>query len=427
MGYKVCTGTGNCVSASTILAIEDAVSPTTLTMQPKPIAHVINLSLGGAGNPDDATATAASNAALLGTAVVASAGNEGPGEGTIGSPSAGRHVISVAATTHPGAANSNWSVDVLQASAVPQNQTGGVTPAKNLPAASGFDRLKLYPMVGTPDPAANSVAQRYVLVNNPLVTYPAEVSGRIALIKNPGLASVTFFDTAANSAAAGAIGSATSAEFTNMGDGTRSYRIRSITPGRVGKFVTMPSNVESITVSRRMAIDASNEIAAVNKTIVFSPGVTDMTTVLKNESSTVFYPAARMEIVAIESKGNSVRVVNADNNGNGVTEPAAFDYSQLVGADFRPNEETATRAIKFSNPNMVLFVVTTRVVASVPAGSPESAGATSSGTIGGTSGGSTGGTPSGSGTNSTGRSALGGTRVFKFTLNPLTKTITPLQ
>src|SRR5829696_6869235 len=180
MGYKVCTGTGSCVSASTILGIEDAVSPFSVAMQPKPVAHVINLSLGGAGGPDDATAVAASNAALLGTTVVASAGNEGPGEGTIGSPAAGRHVISVAATTHPGAANANWSVDVLKSSAVPPAQLGAVTPAKGLPAATGFGRLKLYPMAGTPDPAAGSIAQRYVLVNNPTVAYPSTASGRIA-------------------------------------------------------------------------------------------------------------------------------------------------------------------------------------------------------------------------------------------------------
>jgi subtilisin family serine protease len=215
MGYKVCTGTGNCVSSSTILAIEDAVSPVSVTLQPKPIAHVINMSLGGAGGPDDATATAASNAALTGTTVVASAGNEGPGEGTVGSPAAGRHVISVAATTHPGAANSNWSVDFLQASAVPQGQTGAVTPAKGLPAASGFNRLKLYPMAGTPDPSADSVAQRYVLVNNPLVAYPAAVGGRIALIKDPGLTSATFFDMAASAAAAGAVGCILISETTN--------------------------------------------------------------------------------------------------------------------------------------------------------------------------------------------------------------------
>jgi subtilisin family serine protease len=935
MGYKVCTGTGSCVSASTIMGIEDAVSPTTLTLQPKPIAHVINMSLGGTGGPDDATAVAASNAALLGTTVVASAGNEGPGEGTIGSPAAGRHVISVAATTHPGAANSNWSIDVLQANAVPQAQVGAVTPAKNLPKASGFDRLKLYPMVGTPDPAAGSIAQRYVLVNNPAGTYPSSVSGRIALIKDSGLASATFFDIAAQSAAAGAVGcilisdttnptavkglipcsiispadgevlvdaisstddnnvdpangavselpirlnpylsdvfygtttsfssrgpveglgqikpdvtapginvlsatikvglatqgggtmfdpsgyilatgtsfsgphvsgvaalikqahldwtpdmirtamintatnmrsadgvalpdgkqsdsildqggglvdvkaavntkalmgvagdginepgilgshsfgeepilnnrvvntrevtvtirdlsgqggaynlstannrffdtpgvtasvspasvsvpaggeatftarvtldgnqvrdtgikqlqwyvmaqragstdklrmpmylkatpslpsneissaetetftgtvtagdagtqrdnelyvaegatyvdvpvqvdastlkldatlswdytdvpeagvglpdmdfllfdpngnqigdsangsgpehisvnttipgtyiyrvygwangptdfkiestklkggappviqavasdftldtqrfdfdgnytlnwqpqgaveayeieestnggaysvvrtvdgSATSAEFTNASDGAHSYRVRSVTTGRIGKFVTIPSNVESITVSRRAVVDATNSIAPVNKAITFAGGATDLTTALKNQSTTTFYPVTRLEIVSIDSKDSSVRVTNADNNGDGVSGAAVFDYSQLVGADFLPNEETATRGIKFSNPNTVLFSFTARVMASVPAGA---VGTTSTGTTDSTAtNGTTGGTTTGgTGTNSTGKSLLSGTRLLKFTVNPLTKTV----
>ncbi|HKS26907.1 MAG TPA: S8 family serine peptidase [Pyrinomonadaceae bacterium] len=937
MGYKVCTGTGSCVSASTILGIEDAVSPTTLTLQPKPIAHVINMSLGGSGNPDDATAVAASNAALLGTIVVASAGNEGPGEGTVGSPAAGRHVISVAATTHPGAANANWSIDVLQASAVPQAQVGAVTPAKNLPKANGFNRLKLYPMAGTPDPAAGSIAQRYVLVNDPVgVPYPASVSGRIALVKDSGLVSATFFDICNKAAVGGAIGcvlistttnptavksiipsaivspedgevlidaisstddnnvdpangavselpirlnpylddefygsttsfssrgpveglgqikpdvtapginilsatvkvgaatpdggtmfdpsgytlatgtsfsgphvsgvaalikqahldwtpdmvrtamintatnmrsatgtpradgpqsdsiidqggglvdvkaavntpalmgvagdginqpgilgshsfgeeailnnrivntrevtvtirdlsgqggtynlstannrffdtpgitasvspssvsvpangsatftarvtldgnqvrdtaikqlqwyviaqrsgstdklrmpmymkatpslpsdaissaetetftgtvtvgdagvqrdndlyvasgtsyvdvpvqvdastlklegtltweytnveaagvglpdmdfllfdpngnqiddsgnssgpehvsanttipgtyiyrvygwangpteyrlestklkggappsvqaiasdftlgterfdfdgtytlnwqpqgaveayeieestdgtnfsvvrtvngSTTSAEFTNAGDGKRSYRIRSITPGRTGKFVTMPSNVESITVARRSLVDATSSIAPVNKTIAFAGGSTDLTTALKNQSGTTFYPAARLEIVSVDSNDNGVRVANADNQGDGVSSTAVFDYSQLVGADLAPNEETATRAIKFSNPNTVLFTFTARVMASVPAGagSTASGGSTGGTTTGGTAGGTTTG---GTGLNSVGSKILSGVKLLKFTVNPLTKTVT---
>jgi subtilisin family serine protease/uncharacterized membrane protein YgcG len=216
MGYKVCTGTGSCVSASTILGIEDAVSPVTLTMQPKPIAHVINMSLGGAGGPDDATAVAASNAALLGTTVVASAGNEGPGEGTVGSPAAGRHVIAVGATTHPGAANANWSVDLLAANAIPQATVGAVTPANQLVAANGFNRLKLYPMAGTPDPPAASLAQRYVLISDLVnVPYPANVRGRIALVKDSGLASATFFDISNNAALAGAIGCVLISDTTN--------------------------------------------------------------------------------------------------------------------------------------------------------------------------------------------------------------------
>ncbi|HEX6185148.1 MAG TPA: S8 family serine peptidase [Pyrinomonadaceae bacterium] len=931
MGYKVCTGTGSCVSASTILGIEDAVSPFSVTMQPKPVAHVINLSLGGAGGPDDATAIAASNAALLGTTVVASAGNEGPGEGTVGSPAAGRHVISVAATTHPAAANANWSVDVLKASAVSQTQVGAVTPAKSLPAADGFNRLKLYPMAGTPDPAAGSIAQRYVLVNDPVGPYPAAVSGRIALIKNSGLASATFFDMAANSGLAGAVGCILISDTTNptavkglipcaivsptdgevlvdaisstddnaidpangavselpirlnpylddtfygtttsfssrgpveglgqikpdvtapginvlsatvkvggatagggtmfdptgytlatgtsfsgphvagvaallkqahpdwtpdmirtamintatnmrsangtprgdgaqsdsiidqggglvdvraavntkalMGvagdgigvpgilgshsfgeaavlnnritntrevnitirdlsgqggtynlstannraleqpgfsasvspssvtvpaggeatfkatvtidgnvardtatkqlqwyvvaqragstdrlrmpmylkatpslpsndisgtetetftgtvmagdagvqrdndvyaasgvtyvdvpvevdaatlklegtlswgytdvpeagvglpdldfllfdpngnqiddsgnssgpehvsadtgvpgtytyrvygwangptdftiestklkggaapvvqpftsdftlggqrydfdgnvtltwapqgaveayeieastdgvnysvygtaggdssgvdiadlpDGTHSFRLRAITAGLVGKYVTDPSNAESVTVAQRVETDATSSISPVNKTIVFGAGVTDLTTALRNQSSTVFYPTARLEIVSVESSGGTVRVSNADNGGDGVTKAAVYDYSQLVGDDLRPNEETATRGLRFSNPNTVLFTFTARVVANVSA----SGGATSTGSTGSTTGGTTGGGTIGSGTNSTG-GALTGAKLLKFTVNPLTKTV----
>ena len=85
MGYKVCSGIGSatatvgCLGTSIILAIEDAVSPRTLTGFAKPVADVINLSLGSAGGPDDSDSVAADNAALLGTVVVAAAGNDGPG------------------------------------------------------------------------------------------------------------------------------------------------------------------------------------------------------------------------------------------------------------------------------------------------------------------------------------------------------------
>jgi hypothetical protein len=208
-----------------------------------------------------------------------------------------------------------------------------------------------------------------------------------------------------------------------MGDGARSYRVRSITPGRTGKFVTVPSNVESITVARRSLVDATSSVSPVNKTIVFAGGATDLTTALRNQSSTTFYPMTRLEIVSVESSDGAVKVANADNNADGVSAAAIFDYSQLVGADLLPNEETATRAIKFSNPNTVLFTFTARVMASLPTGG---AGATSGGTTGGTtSGGTTSGTTSGgTGLNVTGSKILSGVRLLKFTVNPLTKTVT---
>jgi len=160
MAYKVCAGSGDCVDASTILAVEDAVSPFTATLQPKPVAHVINLSLGGAGGPDDATAAACDNATLLGTIVVASAGNEGPGEGTVGSPAAGRRVIAVGANTDPGSGVN--TADVLD---------GGRSGMKAImlegSAAIPADIVNNFVYVGqaeTPDAVPDSVRGRIALI-----------------------------------------------------------------------------------------------------------------------------------------------------------------------------------------------------------------------------------------------------------------------
>jgi len=59
---------------------------------------VINLSLGGPGDPDDAMSQAADRAAALGVVVVAAAGNSGPTEGSIGSPGTARGAVTVAAS-----------------------------------------------------------------------------------------------------------------------------------------------------------------------------------------------------------------------------------------------------------------------------------------------------------------------------------------
>src|SRR5215210_4488175 len=140
MSYKVCSDIistasqvqplGGCESSNTIMALEDAMSPVTLTGQSKPVAHVINLSLGGSGGPFEPTAIACSNAALAGATVVAASGNSGPGEGTTGSPAAGIHVISVGATTHPGVAGSSFSVDAQggQTGMTASELDGGAAP-----------------------------------------------------------------------------------------------------------------------------------------------------------------------------------------------------------------------------------------------------------------------------------------------------------
>ena len=98
-----------------------------------------------------------------------------------------------------------------------------------------------------------------------------------------------------------------------------------------------------------------------------------------------------------------------------------FDYSQLVGSSLAPNAESGNKTIRFTNPNNVLFTFTARVKANVLSGGQTTQGQTGGSTTGGT-GGSGGGTSTGgTTTNNTGGGLL--TRLFKFTVNPLTRTV----
>ena len=189
MAYKALTGAGTGLVASIVACIEDAVQPRTITGQPKPVAHVINLSLGGTGNENSADSIACDNAALAGTIVVASAGNSGPGEGTVGDPAAGRRVIAVGANLDPGAAPN--SVD----------EVGG-----------GRTGMKAFPFDGSAAINAN-ITNNYVfcgLADTP-DQVPDSVSGKIALIQRGSTATAQgqgtglFSNKVAIAAAKGAI------------------------------------------------------------------------------------------------------------------------------------------------------------------------------------------------------------------------------
>ncbi len=215
LSYSVCsdvlstvgslTGTvGGCLTSAIVMGIEDSVSPRTVNGFAKPVAHVINMSLGGAGTPDSPTAVASDNASLLGTVVVSSAGNSGPGQATVGAPAAGRHVIAVGASTDPGGGDA-WSTDVLDSSTVAAGSTGSVVPADQLPLAAGErDNIKIFPMAGTPAPPDGAMAQYYVYVDGAqlLANWPATVNGRIALARAASPA--TFAQIVANATASGA-------------------------------------------------------------------------------------------------------------------------------------------------------------------------------------------------------------------------------
>lgn len=211
MSYKVCSDAvsgpgvvGGCLSAAITMAIEDSVSPRTIAGFPKPVAHVINMSLGGSGTPDSVTAVASDNAVRLGTMVVAAGGNSGPNEATVGAPCVGRLVTCVANSID---AHGSWSVDVLEPSSVNKLVAGGVTPASQFPVAAGKrSPIQLWAMAGTPTPPAAAVAQYFVFVvgGETPTSYPANVAGRIAIVDS-SLPS-TFGQVANSAAAAGAIG-----------------------------------------------------------------------------------------------------------------------------------------------------------------------------------------------------------------------------
>jgi subtilisin family serine protease len=174
MGYKVLSTVGAGHAASIIMAVEDAVQPFTLAGYPKPVAHVINLSLGAenVNNPDYPTSVACDNATLAGTTVVASAGNSGrptpafpTGEGTIGSPGSGRRVLTVGASLDPGSAPNK--LDEVGGG----NRTG----------------MKAFPLDGGA-PITLDITNNYVfcgLAETP-DQVPDSVRGKIALIERGG-------------------------------------------------------------------------------------------------------------------------------------------------------------------------------------------------------------------------------------------------
>jgi subtilisin family serine protease len=200
MAYQVCNGSGRCVNPSTILALEDSVSPRTLTGHMKPVADVINLSLGGPGGPDDSSAVAASNAALAGAIVVAAAGNDGPGEWTLGSPAAGRHVIAVAASNDPGVSANSIEV---------QDASGNVDP--NAPLIVAAMSTDSNAKQGISEPVEGNYV--YAGLADTPDQVPLSVLGNICLVKRGSTQDIAaadagtglFANKAANCQAKGAI------------------------------------------------------------------------------------------------------------------------------------------------------------------------------------------------------------------------------
>lgn len=97
IAYKVLDAGGSGWSSDIIAAIETAADPDANAATDDG-AHVINLSLGGWGDPDDAMSQAIDNVVQRGVVAVVAAGNSGPYSQSIGSPGTARRAITVGAT-----------------------------------------------------------------------------------------------------------------------------------------------------------------------------------------------------------------------------------------------------------------------------------------------------------------------------------------
>ncbi|MDR3609211.1 MAG: S8 family serine peptidase [Ignavibacteriaceae bacterium] len=96
LAYKVLNADGNGYESDIIAGIERAVDPDN-NGSPDDKVDIANMSLGGAGDPNDAMSTAVNNAVKIGVVFCVAAGNSGK-YGTIGSPGCAEDAITVGST-----------------------------------------------------------------------------------------------------------------------------------------------------------------------------------------------------------------------------------------------------------------------------------------------------------------------------------------
>lgn len=203
MGYKTLSTAGTGLNNSTQLALNDAVSPCVTAVDTagqcvaKPIADVINMSLGGGGSASSAGTKTANNAALAGAIVVASAGNSGPGASTVGAPCMGTMVICVGASLDPGSVSAGA---ILEPDQIPGETRVGAGPAPETGAASeantakadALQAMRLFNAAGGGPISGGSVSAHYVYANmtatpgTPPNSPPPAVTNRIALVRGTG-------------------------------------------------------------------------------------------------------------------------------------------------------------------------------------------------------------------------------------------------
>lgn len=210
-------------------------------------------------------------------------------------------------------------------------------------------------------------------------------------------------------------GNTTSYSFTTLPDGQHFFRLRALTPGRIGSFVSAPSNVKGIVVDQRAKVEITNLVRTAMSNVSLSGGVFQLDLNMLNQSGAVYVPLVEFKVVSITSGSGTVAVINSDNGGNGnsTASAALFDYSHQLGSDeqFISNEVTGNRTLRFQDNNSELFTFSAIVTAYQRVGGGDSGGSAPppAGGSSGTSGSST--------------TLQGLTSLMRFAVNPVLRTV----
>ncbi len=351
MDYKVCPSL-SCVVAQAILALEDCVAPTDIGGFPKPVCTVVNMSFGSdAGDPNSAHGTAAGNLQFMGVFPEASAGNAGPQENIIGSPSASRLVVSTAASNDPGVSPN--SLDVLQQNAGLRNTPGSPPNPDGLPDTGDNFLAFFAPESNGAQGFTQTVAQYYVdigLGDTP-EQVPVEVNGRICLAERGSSATVAdqgsglFGNKAAQCAAKGGI----------------ALIVYNNAPGQIGS-VLAPSPIPVFTTSGEAG-------AFLRDTLSFesaNPGAVSNFPVRMNlADSSLFLP----DTAGFSSRGpnNDFATVKSDITAPGVD---VLMGASKIGALGSPTGYTVASGTSFSGPHISGSAALVRDVAARPGFTP---------------------------------------------------------
>lgn len=194
MDYKVCPSLV-CDGALVLQSLDDAVREVDSMGNPKPVATVVNMSLGSCdGDPYSADSVAAGNLQFAGALAMASAGNldadrellcDDHDENTQDSPAAGRLVMSIGASLDPGAASTGLEAlefnQQLHDSILPAGDPGALPPLAGHPKMAAIQAPESRPMTGP-------LAQHYVYIGfgDTPDDVPPTVAGRICLAERGG-------------------------------------------------------------------------------------------------------------------------------------------------------------------------------------------------------------------------------------------------